>query len=164
MFGIFRSAVTALALFLATPAFAGDIILTVSGDVAEATQGDDWIFDVSALRALPKESFDTTTIWTEGNQRFDGVPLVALLDHVGAAKGMIRAIALNDYAVSIPSTDAVSNGPIVAYARNGAEMSIRDKGPLWIVYPFDDNETYKSEEYYSRSIWQLDRIEIAAAE
>jgi hypothetical protein len=48
----------------------------------------------------------------------------------------------------------------VAYLRNGAEMSMRDKGPLWIVYPYDAKPDYQSELIYSRSIWQLDRIEV----
>jgi hypothetical protein len=39
-------------------------------------------------------------------------------------------------------------------------MSVRDKGPLWVVYPFDDVPAYQSETIYSRSIWQLDRIEV----
>jgi hypothetical protein len=43
---------------------------------------------------------------------------------------------------------------------NGAEMSIRDKGPLWIVYPYDASDDFRSEVVYSRSIWQLDRIEV----
>ena len=39
-------------------------------------------------------------------------------------------------------------------------MSLRDKGPLWIVYPFDSNPSYSTEVTYARSIWQLDRIEV----
>ena len=38
-------------------------------------------------------------------------------------------------------------------------MSRRDKGPLWVIYPYHDNIDYRSETIYSRSIWQLDRIE-----
>ena len=44
--------------------------------------------------------------------------------------------------------------------RNGGRMSVRDKGPLWIVYPFDSSEEYQAELIYSRSIWQLVRIEV----
>lgn len=157
-----RPAFVALTLCLATPAFAEDVILTVSGNVAAPSTGTVWAFDLEALQALPENSFKTTTIWTDGLDEFQGVSLVALLDHVGGSQGTIRAVALNDYAVSIPMSDAVENGPIIAYLRNGKEMSVRDKGPLWIVYPYDDNETYKSEEFYSRSIWQLDQIEIVA--
>ena len=42
----------------------------------------------------------------------------------------------------------------------GAPMSVRDKGPLWIVYPYDQNTDYQSEVVFSRSIWQLNRITI----
>lgn len=162
MFATIRNAITFIAFSLAASAYAGDTVLTVSGAVEAPVEGDVWNFDMAALKALPSDSFETATIWTEGEQQFEGVPLVVLLDHVGATGSTIRAVALNDYAVSIPVADAIEGGPIVAYARNGDEMSVRDKGPLWIIYPFDDNETYKSEEYYSRSIWQLDRIELVS--
>ncbi len=141
---------------------AAEILLTVSGDVAERSDSAAWTFSAADLQALPSTSFQTETIWTEGEQTFVGVPLHSLLDHVGARSGELLATAINDYSVSIPTSDAVPNGPIVAYLRNGAEMSLRDKGPLWIVYPFEGNEAYKSEEFYSRSIWQLDRIEVVA--
>ncbi len=141
-----------------------DTLLTVKGDVTNGQNGGVWQFDTAALKALPSASFETTTIWTDGVQTFEGVPLLALLDHVGAKSGTLRATAANDYAVTIPTSDAVQNGPIVAYLRNGTEMSLRDKGPLWIVYPFEDNPKYQTEEFYSRSIWQLDRIEVVADE
>ena len=72
----------------------------------------------------------------------------------------MKATAINDYAVEIPVSDAVVGGPIVAYFLNGEPMSVRDKGPLWIVYPFDADPHYQTEVIYSRSIWQLDRIEL----
>ncbi|MGB1266126.1 MAG: oxidoreductase, partial [Nereida ignava] len=50
------------------------------------------------------------------------------------------------------------DGPIIAYKQNGSEMSRRRKGPLWIVYPYDDKKSYQTETVYSRSIWQLDRL------
>lgn len=154
----------AFAVGLPSLASAADTLLTVSGEVAATEQGQAWSFTAEDLREMPKTTFATETIWTDGVQVFEGVSLDVLLDHVGAQGETIRATAANDYAITIPSGDAVSGGPIVAYLRNGQAMSLRDKGPLWIVYPFDDNETYKSEEYYSRSIWQLNRIEVVAGE
>ncbi|CUH50883.1 oxidoreductase [Shimia marina] len=165
MFHVKKIAAAAiLAIGLPSLVHAADVLLTVSGEVGPSEQGDAWVFTMDELRALPTASFETETIWTDGVQVFEGVALNVLLDHVDAESGTIRATAANDYAITIPFSDAVSGGPIVAYLRNGQEMSLRDKGPLWIVYPFDDNETYKSEEYYSRSIWQLNRIEVVAGE
>ncbi|MEP3847822.1 MAG: molybdopterin-dependent oxidoreductase [Paracoccaceae bacterium] len=162
MFETFGRAAFAIALSFAVPAVADETVLTISGDVAQSSAGDEWTFDMAALRDLPSEHVQTTTIWTQGEQSFEGVSLAVLLEHVGATGSTIRAVALNDYAISIPVADAIIGGPIVAYTNNGKEMSIRDKGPLWMIYPFDDNEEYKSEEYYSRSIWQLERLVITA--
>ena len=162
MFKMITKTLAASAVFLATPAVADDTVLTVSGAVAASDNGETWTFDMADLMAMPSEAFETTTIWTEGVQSFEGGSLHFLLDHVGANGAELSAVALNDYAVSIPTADAVEGGPMIAYSQNGAEMSVRNKGPLWIVYPYDVNEDYKSEEYYSRSIWQLDRIEVMA--
>lgn len=138
----------------------GDVVLSVTGNIAATNSGDAALFDEEMLRALGETSFETTTIWTEGVQTFTGVSLKDLLDALGVEEGTLEAKALNDYAVEVPVSDAVEGGPIIAYARNGAAMSIRDKGPLWIVYPFDADDAYASETIYSRSIWQLDRIDV----
>jgi hypothetical protein len=138
----------------------GEVVLTVSGAISETNAGDAAEFDLAMLEAMETVTVETTTIWTDGVQTFVGVPLVALLAKVGAEGDMLRASAINDYAVEIPASDAVDGGPIVAYLRNGEPMSVRDKGPLWVVYPFDAVTEYQSELIYSRSIWQLDRIEV----
>lgn len=150
-----------LALFcMILPAVAGvaradeQVILTVirADDVVEYTIED--------LRSLEEQTFRTETIWSSGLQEFKGVPLKALLDDLGVSQGWLKARAINDYAVDVPVSDAVENGPIIAYERNGTPMSVRDKGPLWLVYPFDSNPDYRTEVIYSRSIWQLDRLEV----
>lgn len=130
-------------------------VLTVSGAKAGSTVE----YSLADLRALPAVSFETRTIWTSGRQQFTGVSLAELVALAGVREGWIHAHAMNDYAVEIPLTDAVEGGAIVAYERNGKEMSLRGKGPLWIVYPFDSNPEYRTEKTYTRSIWQLDRIE-----
>lgn len=131
-----------------------EIVLTV-------TNGDDVVeYDLSTLEAMSSTTFETTTIWTEGPQTFTGVSLQALLQDLDIDDGVILASAINDYTVEIPVSDAVTGGPIIAYSNNGSAMSIRDKGPLWIVYPYDSKTEYQAEIIYSRSIWQLDRIAV----
>jgi len=153
---------TAITLSISSVAFAGEPILSVTGDAAASASGQGKLFERAELEAMPRTTIETTTIWTDGVQRFEGVSLHDLLNHVGAQSGTIRAVALNDYAVEIPTSDAVEGGPIVAFLRDGQMMSVRDKGPLWIVYPYDANEAYQSEEIYARSIWQLNRLQIEA--
>lgn len=138
----------------------GQIVLSVTGSIENRNSNLAAIFDRQMLSELPVTQFETTTIWTEGLQRFKGVSLHHLAEKIGMNGETIIASAINDYSVEIPLTDAKDGGPIIAYLRNGAKMSVRSKGPLWIVYPYDDVSDYRTETIYSRSIWQLDRLEV----
>lgn len=133
-------------------------ILTVSGQVERTNQGEAAVFDRAMLEAMEPATFATSTIWTEGKVEFTGVPLSDLLRKLGIESGTLKATAINDYAVDIPVAEALQDPAIVAYKMNGKPMSVREKGPLWIVYPYDQNKKFQAEVYYSRSIWQLDRI------
>lgn len=115
--------------------------------------------DMESLRRMPHETITTTTIWTEGEIAFTGVSLFTLVNEMGLNAAELSFVALNDYAVTIPLSDAVAGGPIIAYEMDGKPMSVRDKGPLWVIYPFDSKPVYQAEKYYSRSIWQLHRVE-----
>ncbi|MGB3243426.1 MAG: molybdopterin-dependent oxidoreductase [Sulfitobacter sp.] len=137
-----------------TAACAQDVLLDVA--VGETHHE----FTLEELQALPVTSFETTTIWTEGPQTFEGVSLAALFEHLEVTDGTIEATAINDYSVSVPMSDATEDGPIIAYLNNDEPMSRRGKGPLWIVYPYDSDLKYQTETVYSRSIWQLDRLAI----
>ena len=150
---VFIAPITGLALLIAPVVAAAETLLTVTHGGTVKT------YDMERLEAMGVTTIETETIWTEGVQTFTGVPLAELAGELGLHDGVLLASAINDYTVEIPVSDAVQGGPIIAYMANGAAMSVRDKGPLWIVYPYDSNPDYKSELIYSRSIWQLDRIE-----
>jgi hypothetical protein len=42
----------------------------------------------------------------------------------------------------------------------GKVLTIRDKGPLWIVYPKDAHEVLNDVQYYARSVWQLNKLHV----
>lgn len=112
------------------------------------------------LDALPQVSFTTSTIWTDGDVVFSGVPLKALLAVVAGDGTAVEMVALNDYKVEIPISQLEEGAPIVATRMNGEVMSVRDKGPYWVVFPYDLDAKYQTETVYSYSIWQLNRLEI----
>jgi len=82
------------------------------------------------------------------------------LKHFNITSGTLLARAVNDYTVEIPVSEIEEGGPMIAFEANGAAMPLRDKGPFWLVYPYDLDERYRSEKVYSRSIWQLVSIEV----
>jgi hypothetical protein len=138
----------------------GPVLLKVSGKIGHANVGQEAHFDLALLEQLGPVTIQTTTIWTEGVQTFTGVPLAAVLAAVEAQGSMIDAWAVNDYWAEIPVAEAQEDGPIIAFAQNGVRMTTRDKGPLWIIYPYDADDAYQSEEIYARSVWQLLRLEL----
>jgi hypothetical protein len=138
----------------------GQVLLKVSGDISAYNVGNEVHFDVALLEHIGTQTIETKTIWTEGTQTFRGTRMSDLLRAVGAETGTIKALAVNNYSIEMPVSDALVNDALLAFERNGRLMSVRDKGPIWIVYPYDDKTMYQSETFYSRSVWQLDRMVI----
>ncbi len=68
-------------------------------------------------------------------------------------------MALNDYRVEIPVEDLVRHGAMIASQLDGKPIAVRDKGPLLIIYPFDDRPELRTAVHYSRAIWQLKGLE-----
>jgi hypothetical protein len=115
-------------------------------------------FDRPMLEALGVQSFITKTPWYKSPTRFEGVLVRTLLHAVGASGGWIAAVALNDYMTEIPVVDFKRYDVLLALKRDGAYMPVRDKGPLFIVYPFDSSAELQAQKFYSRSAWQLAEI------
>jgi hypothetical protein len=114
----------------------------------------------ATLAAMRQVSFRTSTIWTEGVREFRGVPLSEVLKDAGVATGQLILRASNDYAAEIPVSSVLPDVPIIALTIDGEPMTRRDKGPLWVVYPYDMATVYQSEVIYTRSVWQLVTIEV----
>jgi len=138
-------------------------VLSISGNVeAQATASGfaDIGFDLNTLENLPQQTFTTMTPWSDKPIQFSG-PLLRDVLAVAGAKGQnIRATAINDYRIHIPLQDAMRFDMIVATRMNGERMSVRDKGPLFVVYPFDSQPELQQARYYERSIWQLKSLEV----
>lgn len=137
----------------------GDVLLTASGAITATNKDGTLQLDLDQMAALPQHSFTTSTTWTEGTPTFQGVLLKDYIADTGATGTTITLTALNDYKITMPMADVKDDGPLLAYLMDGKPMSLRDKGPVWMVYPYDANADYRTEVAYARSIWQLDRIE-----
>jgi hypothetical protein len=136
----------------------GKPILEISGKIHVFNDGETARFDIAMLEGLGMTSFKTVTPWYSGPVTFEGVPMATLLDAVGAFGDHIVVTALNDYTSEIPISDFQEFGVLLALKRDGAYMPVRDKGPLFIVYPYDSRPELRQQKYYSRSAWQVAKI------
>ncbi len=134
-------------------------ILAVSGKIGVKNAGDVARFDMKMLEALPQQTFTPRTPWFDKPVKFTGPLLADVLAAVKANGQTISAVAINDYKISIPMGD-LQHKPIVARLLDDKPMPVREKGPLFVVYPFDSSAELRSSTYYERSIWQLKALDI----
>jgi hypothetical protein len=82
------------------------------------------------------------------------------MEAAGAHGATLKVVALNDYSASIPFADAADLDTILATRANGKLLSVREKGPLFLIYPFDLDKRLFNEKDFSRSVWQIGTIEV----
>jgi hypothetical protein len=160
MFGVFAGLAGNLAGAAPLDQPAEKTILTISGKIADTNQEGRAVFDRAMLEGLGMTSFVTATPWYNEPVKFEGVMLDRLMTAVGASGNRLVIIALNDYSAELPIADAKQYKVMLALKRDGEYLTVRDKGPLFIVYDFDSDPDLRNQKFYARSVWQIARIEV----
>jgi hypothetical protein len=160
-------AIAAAALCSGYAAFAGSlpapqerVILEVTGKISNTNAGNRAQFDLPMLESVGISRRQTATAWTEGQPVFEGVLMRDLLNKVGAAGEKVTVVALNDYKVDIPMSDFKNFPVILAYRMDGQALRVKDKGPLWIIYPADEFPELNNKQTQNKWVWQVKEIQI----
>lgn len=138
----------------------GAVVLKLGGKIRRTNRGDEAFFDMAMLESLPQRTFTTKTPWYAQPRKFTGPLLRDLLQRVGAQGQTMRVSALNDYRIDIPFDDVMRFDVVLARLLDDQPMTVREKGPLFMIYPFDSNPLLRNAVYYSRSVWQLKAIDL----
>jgi hypothetical protein len=145
----------------AIPAPTGPVILRITGKIAAASNGE-VAFDMAGLESLGVVRYTTPTNWTEGPATFEGVLLSKVLEAIGAdpSATTLTMVALNVYRAPVPLEDAHKWPVMLALKENGKYMSVRDHGPIWVVYPQHLDADLGNYEMSARWVWQLGAISV----
>lgn len=135
-------------------------VLTLTGQMQNYTEGSEYRWTLPMLEVLPQHTIKTMTPWTLQAVEYSGPLLRDVLKTVQAHGTQLVSKALNDYTVNIPLQDALTFDVIVATRMNGQAISVRQRGPLLVIYPFNNHPELRTSMYYDRSIWQLKAITI----
>lgn len=149
-----------IAILFCAPSLAageGAVVLTIDGKTAG---GKSFELTMADLEQMTTAVLRTSTPWHDHVVEFEGVRLSDLMAMVGAEGENAFVVALNDYTADIPVSDFESFDPILALREDGELMPVGDKGPAFIVYPYDENKDLQSEKYYLRSVWSVSSITI----
>lgn len=140
----------------------GLVVLEISGKLKVSNSGTSAVFDIEMLQGLGMRVVKTSTVWTDGGPHlFEGVLARDVLAAVGAQDARTVTVrALNDYSIEIPVSDFYEHDVILAMRMDGRQLTARDKGPLWIVYPRDGYPELQDERVDQRWVWQVKQLEV----
>ncbi len=138
---------------------------SVWADTFLKIQTDEKVIEISssAFEALEAIEYETTTDWTDGRNHFKGPLIREVIASAGidpTSLDTIQAKAANDYTVAIPVSDIVKYDVILATEMDGKRLTLRDKGPIWAVYPRDNHAELNEPKFNTRWIWQLVELKL----
>jgi hypothetical protein len=143
------------------PAPEGRPFLEITGKISAVNASEQTArFDRALLESLGTTTLQTSTPWTDGRPVFEGVLMRDLLKRVGARGETVTVVALNDYKVTLPVADFEKYPVLLAYKMNGEALKVRDKGPLWIIYPQDDYTELKDRSVHRKWAWQIKEFRV----
>jgi len=141
------------------PAPTGRVVLTLEG-VPTTNVEDRLELDLDTLEKMGVVEYTVFDRQAEGRDVTFSGPLVRdVLAVAGATGTTMHTVALNDYAVDVPVSDAEDLPLMLATRADGTKMTVARYGPTRFVYPtegYDLDQTV----YDARWIWQLARIEV----
>jgi hypothetical protein len=158
LFAVAPIAWSAPALALDLPE--GEVVLTIGGRIRHPNRGATAVFDIGMLERLPQTAMTLRTPWFDQARKFSGPLLRDVIAAAGGEGQQLSVAALNDYHVDIPIDDIQRFDVVLATRLDDKPMSVREKGPLFIIYPFDRDPALRNSVYYSRCAWQLKSIEV----
>jgi hypothetical protein len=142
------------------PRPSGRVLLTVKGAIEQTNADGKAELDLAMLEAIGTSQLQTSTPWTDGRPTFEGVRMRDLLERLGAHGPTVTVVALNDYKMQIPVDDFVSYPVLLAFKMNGERLRIREKGPLWLVYPQDEFPELQNKPTQAKWVWQVKEMRV----
>ena len=103
----------------------------------------------------------TTNDYVDDVTTFSG-PLFrsALSEIIFGPDSNINVTASNDYRTASPAQEILDYDVILATTMNGVELTLRDRGPVWIIYPMSDNPELQDAKFNDRLVWQLIKVDV----
>ncbi|WP_295894413.1 hypothetical protein [uncultured Vibrio sp.] len=140
------------------PVPTGEVMLWVSGKIEHSNTSTGVELDEKMVSQLKASEITTKNHVVQDDALYKGPTLKSVLEYVGASGNEVKVIAWDDYIVTIPLETIEQYGVLLATHENGVRMTLDDKGPFFIVFPFNDYSELRNDFYYNLSVWQVKEI------
>lgn len=136
----------------------GDKQITLSGKINKNIPNK--ISAKQLEKILPTSTHTIYNPWEKKTEKYEGVLLDEFIKHFGADDTTkIELIALDDYRVDISKQLASQERILLVTKINDQYQSIRQKGPMRIIFIDFDKRNKKYEDTLPLWLWMITRIE-----
>jgi hypothetical protein len=123
-----------------------DVSLTVTDELAEA---------------LGMTEFSTKVVARGGGvSKVRGIEISKLLRANDLDGGNLRVTALDGYQMDVPRADVEKYPVLFALEIDGKRLTVREKGPAWVIYPVSGHTELDTPVYEARSVWQIKSVAV----
>ena len=137
----------------------GDVVLTVSGQIATHNKGSKLVLDLASLERMRTVRLETSEPFLKRRVKFDGVILADLLAVAGvpSSASKLHITALDDYKVDFSLDDVRSSQMLLATKADGKRMPIDRAGPIRVVFP-DGSSLGRNPDLW---IWSVSTMQVS---
>ena len=137
----------------------GEVVLTVTGDIATANKGTKLELDLASLEKMRQVQVEAAEPFLKRRVTFEGVLLSDLLKVAGVpdSASTVSLTALDDYKVDFKLSDVRSSQMLLATKADGKHMPVDRSGPIRIVFP-DSSTLGRNPDLW---IWSVSSMKVA---
>jgi hypothetical protein len=142
------------------PAPSGEVVLTITGDIANFNEGESLVFDMETLESVGLVRYTVSDPWQQKDVTYTGVLLSDLLAVADLQQGAtaVNVVALNDYAAEVPIAESEEWPILLATRADDEYMDVDNSGPTRIIFPYDNYIDLSAAR--NMSVWNVSSFEI----
>ncbi|WP_022942330.1 molybdopterin-binding oxidoreductase [Psychromonas hadalis] len=144
-----------LLLFLAHSLFASEKVLL---NIHSVSQSVNEFYTLKQLQKLPQHEIKITIPWTDEEHIYKGPYLEDVFSSAGIEGRWLTLYALDHYQVSFNYQRIKKYNPILGLQIDGELLTIRSKGPIWLILPVNEYKELEAAVYNDYMVWQLIKI------
>lgn len=120
----------------------------------------EYITPLSVEKTFKLQKFHLYNPWEKQENTYEGILLNQLIEKYGSKDTKIlKLIALDDYTIDFPKSLYENERILLAAKVDGEFISIREKGPMRIVFVDYNTEEKKYELNLEKWLWMIKKIE-----
>ena len=129
-------------------------------NINSVSQGISAQYTLSQLLQLPQHEILANIPWTNETHSYSGPYLEDVLALADTTGKWLTLYALDRYQISFSFDRIRQYKPILALTVDRKKLTVRTKGPIWLILPVDDYRELDAAIYHDYMVWQLIKITV----